>query len=756
MLGQGEGVTITGMNRIKELFENLITFFRKDHPPKAVAEEVPDTELPEETVEPTYSRSGKHRSKPLSQHPFRRFWRRFHLTKILLIIGLGFSLLTGGYLFYLAKTTNVKDLQNALKATTIIYDKNGDQAGSLTGQKGTYVELDAISENLQNAVVATEDRSFYKNSGINYGRFFLAILTLGRSGGGSTITQQLAKNAYLSQDQTVERKAKEFFLALEINKKYSKKEILTMYLNNAYFGNGVWGIEDASKKYFGVSASQLSLDQSAVLAGMLKGPEIYNPLYSVENATNRRNTVLQNMVAAGYIDQKTADQSAAVDIHGQLVDAYEGKSEDYRYPSYFDAVINEAVNEYGLTEEDIVKNGYRIYTELDQNYQASMQVIYDNTALFPVAEDGTRAESGSVALDPKTGGVRALVGRVGSDQNPGFRTYNYATQAARSPGSTIKPLVVYSPAVAEGWSTNKELDNSTTQYGSYEVNNYAGIQSSPTVPMYQALAESLNLPAVATANDLGLDTVFEYGKKFGLNMDKVDKSLAVALGAGVTTNPMQMAQAYGTFANGGVMNDAHLITKIENASGQVVKSHSQKSTRVLSGSTTDKMTNMMLGTFSNGTGVNAAPYGYTMAGKTGTTETSFNKDLSGDQWVIGYTPDVVISQWLGFPTTDEGHYLTDSSAGTASEIFRNVANSVLPYTDGTQFDSVKNSYAENGIAPVGEETTETDSKEDKGFFEDVKEKASNMVDDAKKAIDEADIPGKAKNAWDTFKGWLGF
>lgn len=744
------------MNRIKELFENLITFFRKDHLPKAVAEEVPDTELPEETVEPTYSRSGKHRSKPLSQHPFRRFWRRFHLTKILLIIGLGFSLLTGGYLFYLAKTTNVKDLQNALKATTIIYDKNGDQAGSLTGQKGTYVELDAISENLQNAVVATEDRSFYKNSGINYGRFFLAILTLGRSGGGSTITQQLAKNAYLSQDQTVERKAKEFFLALEINKKYSKKEILTMYLNNAYFGNGVWGIEDASKKYFGVSASQLSLDQSAVLAGMLKGPEIYNPLYSVENATNRRNTVLQNMVAAGYIDQKTADQSAAVDIHGQLVDAYEGKSEDYRYPSYFDAVINEAVNEYGLTEEDIVKNGYRIYTELDQNYQASMQVIYDNTALFPVAEDGTRAESGSVALDPKTGGVRALVGRVGSDQNPGFRSYNYATQAARSPGSTIKPLVVYSPAVAEGWSTNKELDNSTTQYGSYEVNNYAGIQSSPTVPMYQALAESLNLPAVATANDLGLDTVFEYGKKFGLNMDKVDKSLAVALGAGVTTNPMQMAQAYGTFANGGVMNDAHLITKIENASGQVVKSHSQKSTRVLSGSTTDKMTNMMLGTFSNGTGVNAAPYGYTMAGKTGTTETSFNKDLSGDQWVIGYTPDVVISQWLGFPTTDENHYLTDSSAGTASEIFRNVANSVLPYTDGTQFDSVKNSYAENGIAPVGEENTETDSKEDKGFFEDVKEKASNMVDNAKKAIDEADIPGKAKNAWDTFKGWLGF
>ncbi len=743
------------MNKLKELMEGMIRHFQREKKPRKIAEEVELSTDGEEQA-PTYSRSDKSRRKSHSQHPIRRFWRKYHLTKIFLLIGLTFSLIVGGYLFYIAKTTNVADLQNALKATTIIYDKDGNQAGSLTGQKGTYVELDAISENLQNAVVATEDRSFYKNSGINYGRFFLAILTAGRSGGGSTITQQLAKNAYLSQDQTVERKAKEFFLALEINKKYSKKEILTMYLNNAYFGNGIWGIEDASKKYFGVSASELTLDQSAVLAGMLKGPEIYNPLYSVENATNRRNTVLQNMVAAGYIDQATADQSAAVDIHGQLIDAYEGKSEDYRYPSYFDAVINEAVNEYGLTEEDIIKNGYRIYTEMDQNYQASMQVIYDNVDLFPVAEDGTRAESGSVALDPKTGGVRAIVGRVASDQDVGFRSYNYATQSARSPGSTIKPLVVYSPAVANGWSTNKELDNTTKVYGSYTVDNYGGIQGSPTVPMYQALAESLNLPAVATANELGLNTVFDYGTKFGLNMDKVDRSLGVALGSGVTTNPLQMAQAYGTFANDGVMNDAHLITKIENASGQVVKSHSQKSKRVLSSSANKKMTNMMLGTFTNGTGVNAAPYGYTMAGKTGTTETDFNPDLSGDQWVIGYTPDVVISQWLGFPKTDETHYLTGTSAETASVIFRNVANSVLPYTEGTSFDNEKNSYQENGIAPVGQETETESPEEDKGFFDTVKERAAGIVDDAKKAIDEADIPGKAQNAWDTFKGWFGF
>ncbi|MBP2623873.1 penicillin-binding protein PBP2A [Streptococcus oricebi] len=739
------------MKKVNEIFEKLINHFKKDESKRGNRDQEDNEQAS------GLSRTGK-KHKPVSQHPFRRFWRKYHLTKIFLIIGLTFSLITGAYLFYVAKTTNVNDLKNALKAKTLIYDKDNNEAGSLSGQKGTYVELDAISKDLQNAVIATEDRTFYKNSGINYGRFIMAILTAGRSGGGSTITQQLAKNAYLSQDQTIERKAKEFFLALELTKKYSKDEILTMYLNNSYFGNGVWGVEDASKKYFGVSANQLSLDQAATLAGMLKGPELYNPLASVENATNRRNTVLQNMVAAGYIEQGAADQAATVGLGGQLIDAYAGKSEDYRYPSYFDALINEAINDYGLSEEEIVNNGYKIYTELDQNYQASLQVIYDNDSLFPVSEaDGTSAESASVALDPKTGGVRALVGRINSDEDSSFRTFNYATQSARSPGSTIKPLIAYSPAVAAGWSTDKELDNTTTTYGGYTVNNYGNIQSAPQVPMYQALADSLNIPAVATVNEIGLNKAFEYGQKFGLNMDKVDKSLGVSLGGGVTTNPLEMAQAYSTFANGGVMNDAHLITKIENASGQVVKTHKATSSRVLSQSVTNKMNSMMLGTFTNGTGIYAAPYGYTMAGKTGTTETDFNPDVSGDQWVIGYTPDVVISQWLGFPKTDENHYLTGTSANEASAIFRTVANSILPYTEGSTF-SDKNSYAQNGIAPVdvyGTEETKEESQENSDVLKDIQDKAKNLVDQAKDAIDQADIPGKAKNLWDTVKSWFG-
>ncbi len=725
--------------KLDKLFEKFLSLFKKETSGSA------------ESDSTSMRRSRSDRKKLSQVGPIRKFWRRYHLTKIVIILGLSAGLLVGTYLFAIAKSTNVNDLQNALKTRTLIFDREEKEAGALSGQKGTYVELTDISKDLQNAVVATEDRSFYKNDGINYGRFFLAILTAGRSGGGSTITQQLAKNAYLSQDQTVERKAKEFFLALELTKKYSKEQILTMYLNNAYFGNGVWGVEDASKKYFGVSAAELTLNQAATLAGMLKGPELYNPLNSIEDSTNRRDTVLQNMVAAGYIDKNQETEAAGVDMASQLQDKYEGKVSDYRYPSYFDAVVNEAVSKYNLTEEEIVNNGYRIHTELDQNYQANMQVIYENTWLFPTAEDGTHAESGSVALEPKTGGVRGVVGRVAGDDKPGFRNFNYATQSKRSPGSTIKPLVVYTPAVEAGWALNKQLDNHTMQYNSYQVDNYAGIKTSPEVPMYQALAESLNLPAVATVNDLGINKAFEAGTRFGLNMDKVDRVLGVALGGGVETNPLQMAQAYAAFANEGLMPEAHFITRIENASGQVIKSHKNSQKRVIDKSVADKMTSMMLGTFTNGTGISSSPADYVMAGKTGTTEAVFNPEYTSDQWVIGYTPDVVISHWLGFPTTDENHYLAGSTSNGAAHVFRSMANTILPYTPGSTF-TVENAYKQNGIAPENtkKQVVENETNQSEDPLGDIRSRAQNLVDEAGRAISDAKIKEKAQTIWDSF------
>ncbi|MCY7106980.1 penicillin-binding protein PBP2A [Streptococcus oralis] len=724
--------------KLDKLFEKFLSLFKKE------------TNESAESDSTSMRRSRSDRKKLSQVGPIRKFWRRYHLTKIVIILGLSAGLLVGTYLFAIAKSTNVNDLQNALKTRTLIFDREEKEAGALSGQKGTYIELTDISKDLQNAVVATEDRSFYKNDGINYGRFFLAILTAGRYGGGSTITQQLAKNAYLSQDQTVERKAKEFFLALELTKKYSKEQILTMYLNNAYFGNGVWGVEDASKKYFGVSASQLTLDQAATLAGMLKGPELYNPLNSVETSTNRRDTVLQNMVAAGYIDKNQETEAAGADMASQLQDKYEGKISDYRYPSYFDAVVNEAVSEYNLTEEEIVNNGYRIYTELDQNYQANMQVVYENTSLFPKAEDGTHAESGSVALEPKTGGVRSVVGSVAGDDKPGFRNFNYATQSKRSPGSTIKPLVVYTPAVEAGWALNKQLDNHTMQYDSYQVDNYAGIKTSPEVPMYQALAESLNLPAVATVNALGIDKAFDAGERFGLNMENVDRVLGVALGGGVETNPLQMAQAYATFANEGLMPEAHFITRIENASGQVIKSHKNSQKRVIDKSVADKMTSMMLGTFTNGTGISSSPTDYVMAGKTGTTEAAFNSVYTSDQWVIGYTPDVVITHWLGFPTTDENHYLAGSTSNGAAHVFRSMANTILPYTPGSTF-TVENAYKQNGIEPENtkKQAVENETNQSEDPIGDIRSRAQNLVDEAGRAISEAKIKEKVQTIWDS-------
>ncbi|HEL1623991.1 TPA: penicillin-binding protein [Streptococcus suis] len=722
--------------------------------------EVPEEFQAEQEEAPRRSRRGtgraveKNKKKSRIPEPVRKFWRRYQLTKILLIV-VGVLILTvGGYLFYLAKTANVGDLQAALKATTVIYDKDGVEAGTLSGQKGTYVELDAISDHLENAVIATEDRTFYENSGINYKRTILAVLTLGKSGGGSTITQQLAKNAFLTQEQTVSRKAREYFLALEINKKYSKQEILTMYLNNAYFGNGVWGVEDASQKYFGIPASQLSIEQSAVIAGMLKGPEIYNPYYSLENAVNRRDTVLQNMVNAGYIDQATADAGFQVDLASQLSDTYTGKQSNYSYPSYFDAVIAEAIERYGLKESDIINNGYRIYTEMDQNSQASMQVIFNDETMFPTSSfDGTHAQAASVALDPRTGGVRALVGRVNSSEDAVFRTFNFATQAKRSPGSTIKPLVAYAPAVAAGWSIDMALDNHTETYGDYTLHNY-DYSTSDTIPMYQALALSYNLPVAYIVNTLGIDKAFEYGQKFGLDMKNVEKVLGVSIGSGVETNPLQMAQAYATFANKGVMKDAHLITRIETASGKVLAEHRETSTKVIDRSVADKMTAMMLGTYTNGTGVTADAANYYIAGKTGTTETSFDVNLVNDQWHIAYTPDLVISQWVGFEQTDENHYIDSSSYWMAPSVFQTVANSILPYTAGTQFE-VENAYAQNGIVEVApDEAAQTESSLGQEQVQEISDQAKNLIEQTKQNLIDAQLPERAKTLWDNITSWF--
>lgn len=694
-------------------------------------------------------------------HHFRkRIWKKYHVNKIILLLMLIVALVSSIYLYILAKSVKVATLEDSLKQVTVVYDKDGDEAGSLSatyGQKGNYVELDKISQSIQDAVISTEDKNFYNHNGFDIkgiGRAALGLVTSGRIvGGGSTITQQLAKSAYLTLDQTFTRKAKELFMAIEIEKHYSKKEILEMYLNNSYFGNGVWGVQDAAEKYFGVNASEVTVGEAATIAGMLKGPSIYNPIDSAENATNRRATVLSLMVDNGKISKEQADAEGSIDITSLLHDNYVQDTSSYQYPYYFDAVISEAESKYNIKEADLLNKGYKIYTALDQNQQKAMQVTYQNDYLFPAnAADGQMVQSGSVAVDPKSGGVTGLVGGRGEHV---FRGFNYATQTQRSPGSSIKPLSVYTAALENGYKPDSVLKDQPLDY--YDVKNYDGTYSGE-VPMYQALAQSLNAPAVWLLHEIGVKTGFEKAEQFGLKLADSDAYLGLALGGlekGVS--PMTMASAYTVFANEGKKQDAHLITKIVDSTGAIVVDNSDPdSTSVTTSKVADAMTSMMLGTFSSGTGISAQPAGYTMAGKTGTQEASFDATKNSDQWIVGYTPNIVIATWLGFDKTDENHYLEGSSSSGVGPLFKAQAEALLPYVKQTQF-SVADAYQTGGkvvaASEVGNSSSTTNDNSDTDWsdtFSGIGDKLKEVGGQIKDGFNN--VKDKAKDLWGSISG----
>lgn len=618
---------------------------------------------------------------------------RYQLIRWFIVACLSIFLATSIYLIYVAKTANVKGLENALERPTTIYDKDGDRAGYLYSQKGTWVSLDKISPNVADAVLSTEDRNFYHEYGFSIKGMVRALLLnlknriMGSSdiaGGGSTLTQQLVKNAFLSQEQTISRKAKEIFIAMQVENTYSKKQILAMYLNNAYFGNGVWGIEDASEKYFGVHASQLTVPQAATIAGMLKNPNGYNPKDHPAESRQRRNVVLTLMKDNGKLTQE--QMKSYQDSPMITSDNYQYDS-GYRYPYFFDAVIDEVIKKYGLSEEDIMNRGYKIYTTLDQNYQSTMQTDFADSSLFPYdADDGTRAQGASIAIDPKTGGVTALVG--GRNDSHVFRGYNRATQLVRSPGSTIKPLAVYAPALQHGYHYDSMVEDKHQAYGSnkYSPKNATGTYQGK-IMLYQALAESKNTTAVWLLNKIGVSEGYRSAEKFGLKLSDSDKNLSLALGGlekGVS--PMTMASAYSAFANEGVKYDAHFIRRIVDASGKtIVDEEDADSTRVVSEKVANEMTSMMIDVYKNGTGVSAKPYGYTIAGKTGSTQGNGVDPTAADtdRWYIGYTPDVVLATWVGFDSNKNSIENAGTRGGAA--LFKSEMEGILPKTKQSQF-----------------------------------------------------------------------
>lgn len=673
---------------------------------------------------------------------FKHVWKKFHLTKVILLLTLTVTLVMTVYLFYLAKTANIDTLKTGLEQVTTIYDDKNEEAGTLAvyGAKGSFVKKDQISPYIIDALISTEDRRFYTHKGYDIkgiARAAVRRVVRGNNsgGGGSTITQQLAKNAKLSQEQTLTRKAKELFLAIEIEKEYSKDEILEMYLNKSYFGSGVWGVEDASKKYFGKSAKDVTLDEAAVLVGILKGPSIYNPIDNMDNAIARRDTVLSVMVDNEKLDEKTAQDLMKQPLY--LNDTYQPDHDSYRYPYYFDKVIDEAVRVTKLKDDDISNGGYKIYTSLNQQYQQGIDATFSNDSFFPPnASDGAMVQGASVALDPKTGGVKGIVG--GRDYQ--YRGLNRVTDSKLPPGSTMKPISVYTPALEAGYKPDDILQDKALDY--YDVQNYSRTYSDQ-VPMYEAVAQSLNAPAVWLMHEIGIDRGYKKTEQFGISLDEKDHYYGLALG-GLTkgTTPLSMASAYSVFANEGVRKDPHFITKIEDPTGVIIyENQKAKSKRVTTPDVAEEMTSMLQSVFSSGTGVTAKPEGYTIAGKTGTTENVSVDGMSKDQWMIGYTPDIVIATWIGFDKSGPDHFLTGSSGSNLAGIFKDESQRILaaspntPFTvkDASQPEESEDDTLGNQINGLGDKVKEGANS----FGDKVKEGVGVLEDGIRQGIDQA-------------------
>lgn len=615
----------------------------------------------------------------------RRYWKKAHMNQIILLVGSVCILAFLAFFGYLAATANVESLKKGLAQSTVIYDKDGDMASKISANRTEGVSIKQMPKHLKDAIVAIEDHRFYKHGGFDIkgitSALFKNIAAGGITAGGSTITQQLTKNALLSPERTYKRKVEELFLAIEIEKQYTKDEILEMYLNQVYFGHGAWGVQKASKIFFGKDVENITLSEAAALAGMVNAPSALDPYKHMDKTIKRRNVVLGAMKEYGMITNKQYDDAKKEQL---VLDDKSGDPIKGKYPYYVDAVLEEATEKYGLTQDEIMTRGYRIYTEMDQNIQSALEGVYNNNYNFPSGKGDKIVQSGSVLLDPKTGGVRGLVGGRGEKV---FRGFNRATQLQRSPGSTIKPLVVYTPGLEEGYKPDSMLKDEKMTFGqSYSPSNYNG-QYKGEVPMYQAIEDSINVPAVWLLNEIGVDKGIDAMERFGIPLTENDRNLSIALGGlSKGVSPLQMAEAYSAFANNGKREDGHIITKIVGPTGKIIAEREPKETKVTSKKIVDEMTSMLLNVVESGTGKGVNVSGYQIAGKTGSTQLPYeNIDGTADQWFVGYTPNLVGAVWIGYDHTDREHYLSGLSSQGVVPVFQSIMQSTLKYTEPADF-----------------------------------------------------------------------
>ncbi len=537
--------------------------------------------------------------------------------------------------------------------TTFIYDKNGNEYASLYGEENrVLISLTDMSPYLPKAFIAIEDERFDTHFGVDIQRTAYAIFTYIKNGGksdfgGSTITQQLVKNITNDKETDPLRKVREWIRAVQVESWLTKNEIIEMYLNLIYLGGGAYGVQAASYNYFGKDASELTIAECAVLAGINHGPELYNRYKAPEKIKVRQEIVLKKMLELEMITQEQYDEAVAQELVYNSVEI--NTSSSYIVEAVVEAVIDDIVKEKKTTKAVATKmiygDGLKIYTNIDPDIQKYMEEIYADESYFPLDKKYNETpQSAMIVIDYENG---AIVGLVGGAGDKVLRGLNRATQSKRQPGSTIKPIAVYGPGIDKKVITAATVyDDVPTKIGTWNINNWTGGYAGLST-VRKGIEKSMNVVAVKALQDVGVQTAYTYLQKMGVtSLVESDKALPLALGGIAGITPLEMCGAYATIANQGEYIEPAFYTKVLDNNNKEFLVKTQEKRQVFSQETayivTDMMRDVVRG--ANGTARYVNVGGNPIAAKTGST------DENKDRWFCAFTPYYVGTVWYGFDT----------------------------------------------------------------------------------------------------------
>ncbi len=560
---------------------------------------------------------------------------KFIFLCVFCLIVMGISVLYGFSSFFAPPNMDEALIPDAASQ---FYDNKGNVIyTTLSVERRVPVTFDKIPKHVQQAFIAIEDNRFYEHSGIDYrgtARALVSTLSGQEVQGGSTITQQLAKNAFLTQERTIVRKIKEAFIAKELEHKYTKDEILTMYLNQIYFGQGAYGIESASMYYFGKHVQDLSIAEAATLAAIPKSPNYFNPFENPQASKERKELVIDQMYKYGMIDQATANAAKAQKLILRTSNA--GSSDPRSY--FFDMIIQKVISEVGA--DALYKGGLKIYTTLDTDMQlAAERALRYLPELYNDNNKLTQPQVALVAVDPNNGQVKAMIGGRGQDK------FNRATLAARQPGSAFKPFV-YLTAMENGFTPASVIEDKEEEFWPGWKPQNSDLKWHGKVSLRTALKRSLNVPTIKLAREVGVNKIITNAERMGITtlVDSGkynDTNLAMALGGlSKGVSPIEMASAYGVLATNGVYCRPYALIKIVDREGKVLFEQKSSSKQVVDAKAAYLTTNMLEDVLVSGT-AGGMGIGRPAAGKTGTTDTNI------DAWFVGYTPNLSTAVWVG-------------------------------------------------------------------------------------------------------------